>query len=85
MGKDSYVVCRVFLKSEIGPPHKDRYAPFIEEEWDDDKTGSSQGGKSGDEAIVDSKACVEESDLEQVCVYPHISNILPQLNLYDNW
>lgn len=65
MGKDSYVVCRVFLKSEIGPPHKDRYAPFIEEEWDDDKTGSSQGGKSVDEAIVDSKACIEESDLEQ--------------------
>ncbi|CBI31390.3 unnamed protein product, partial [Vitis vinifera] len=63
--RDSYVVCRVFLKSEIGPPHKDRYAPFIEEEWDDDKTGSSQGGKSVDEAIVDSKACIEESDLEQ--------------------
>lgn len=66
MGKDSYVVCRVFLKSEIGPPHKDRYAPFVEEEWDDDKTGSAQGRRSADEAVVDSKASLEECDIEQV-------------------
>ena len=68
MGKDSYVVCRVFLKSDIGPPHKDRYAPFIEEEWDDDKLGSSQEIKSRDEAVVDSRASIEESGLEQVCL-----------------
>ncbi|RVW97618.1 NAC domain containing protein 50 [Vitis vinifera] len=43
----------------------DELVKALREEWDDDKTGSSQGGKSGDEAIVDSKACVEESDLEQ--------------------
>ena len=33
--KDAYVLCRVFHKSNIGPPNGHRYAPFIEEEWDD--------------------------------------------------
>ncbi|KAJ6773042.1 putative proteinC DOMAIN-CONTAINING PROTEIN 82-RELATED [Salix koriyanagi] len=32
---DSYVLCRVFHKNNIGPPTGNRYAPFIEEEWDD--------------------------------------------------
>lgn len=33
--KDAYVLCRVFHKNNIGPPNSHRYAPFIEEEWDD--------------------------------------------------
>ncbi|XP_054795128.1 NAC domain containing protein 52-like isoform X3 [Prosopis cineraria] len=33
--KDAYVLCRVFHKNNIGPPNGQRYAPFIEEEWDD--------------------------------------------------
>lgn len=36
MEKDAYVLCRVFHKNNIGPPNGQRYAPFIEEEWDDD-------------------------------------------------
>lgn len=35
MEKDAYVLCRVFHKNNIGPPNGQRYAPFIEEEWDD--------------------------------------------------
>ncbi|XP_050384963.1 NAC domain containing protein 52-like [Argentina anserina] len=35
--QDAYVLCRVFHKSNIGPPNGHRYAPFIEEEWDDEK------------------------------------------------
>ncbi|XVF83018.1 hypothetical protein PTKIN_Ptkin16aG0098600 [Pterospermum kingtungense] len=36
-----YVVCRVFRKSNIGPPNGHRYAPFVEAEWDDDDDGSA--------------------------------------------
>ncbi|RYQ92349.1 hypothetical protein Ahy_B09g098553 isoform C [Arachis hypogaea] len=35
MEKDAYVLCRVFHKNNIGPPNGQRYAPFVEEEWDD--------------------------------------------------
>ncbi|XP_047337116.1 NAC domain containing protein 50-like [Impatiens glandulifera] len=34
--QDAFVVCRIFQKSGLGPPNGDRYAPFIEEEWDDE-------------------------------------------------
>ncbi|KAM1140044.1 hypothetical protein ACFX19_040863 [Malus domestica] len=34
--QDAFVLCRVFHKSNIGPPNGHRYAPFVEEEWDDD-------------------------------------------------
>ena len=37
MEKDAFVLCRVFHKSNIGPPNGQRYAPFIEEDWDDGK------------------------------------------------
>ncbi|KAK7302028.1 hypothetical protein RJT34_12907 [Clitoria ternatea] len=33
--QDAFVLCRVFHKNNIGPPNGQRYAPFIEEEWDD--------------------------------------------------
>jgi hypothetical protein len=32
--QDAYVLCRIFHKNDIGPPSGNRYAPFIEEEWD---------------------------------------------------
>lgn len=36
MEKDAYVLCRVFHKNNIGPPNGQRYAPFVEEEWNDE-------------------------------------------------
>ncbi|KAK2457411.1 NAC domain containing protein [Trifolium repens] len=33
--QDAYVLCRVFHKNNIGPPNGQRYAPFVEEEWED--------------------------------------------------
>lgn len=33
--KDAYVLCRVFHKNNIGPPNGQRYAPFVEEEWEE--------------------------------------------------
>ncbi|WZY83587.1 NAC domain containing protein 50 [Brassica napus] len=34
--QDAYVLCRIFHKNNIGPPCGNRYAPFMEEEWDGD-------------------------------------------------
>ena len=50
--KDAFVLCRIFHKSNIGPPSGQRYAPFIEEEWDDDDysvvvPGMNNGDKAG--------------------------------------
>lgn len=48
MEKDAYVLCRVFHKNNIGPPNGQRYAPFIEEEWDD-ASGLIPGAEHVDE------------------------------------
>ncbi|XP_047943649.1 NAC domain containing protein 50-like [Salvia hispanica] len=34
--QDAFVLCKIFHKSGARPPNGDRYAPFIEEEWDED-------------------------------------------------
>ncbi|XP_010552947.1 PREDICTED: NAC domain-containing protein 78-like isoform X3 [Tarenaya hassleriana] len=39
MQQDAYVLCRVFHKNNIGPPSGNRYAPFLEEEWDNGGNG----------------------------------------------
>ncbi|KAI4302310.1 hypothetical protein MLD38_038071 [Melastoma candidum] len=31
---EPYVLCRIFYKANLGPPTGNRYAPFVEEEWD---------------------------------------------------
>ncbi|XP_010424782.2 PREDICTED: NAC domain-containing protein 78-like [Camelina sativa] len=33
---DAYVLCKVFRKQNPGEPNESRYAPFVEQEWDDD-------------------------------------------------
>lgn len=61
MEKDAFVLCRVFHKSNIGPPSGQRYAPFIEDEWDDNKSSVVPGMESVDEAVArhGNGACVE--------------------------
>ncbi|CAN1238546.1 NAC domain containing protein 50, partial [Linum grandiflorum] len=58
---DSYVLCRVFHKNNIGPPSGNRYAPFLEEEWDDSRPVLVPGGDAADEAV----ACNEMNHTEQ--------------------
>ncbi|CAI9117734.1 OLC1v1019198C1 [Oldenlandia corymbosa var. corymbosa] len=36
VAQDAFVLCRIFHKCNLGPPNADRYAPFLDEEWDDD-------------------------------------------------
>lgn len=50
--KDAFVLCRIFHKSNIGPPSGQRYAPFIEEEWEDDHCAVVPGVDNVDELVA---------------------------------
>lgn len=63
MDKDTYVLCRVFHKNNIGPPSGNRYAPFIEEEWDDGKV-TFPGEDAGDDLIAGDDVYVERNGVE---------------------
>ncbi|CAN1828371.1 NAC domain containing protein 50 [Linum perenne] len=62
MKGDSYVLCRVFHKNNIGPPSGNRYAPFLEEEWDDSRAVLVPGEDAADEVV----ACNEMNHIQQV-------------------
>ncbi|KAL4281066.1 hypothetical protein GQ457_03G027930 [Hibiscus cannabinus] len=47
-----YVLCRVIHKSNIGPPNGNRYAPFIEAEWDDDSAILIPGVDTKDDVVA---------------------------------
>lgn len=63
--QDAFVLCRIFQKSGLGPPNGDRYAPFIEEEWDDDTSLLVPGGETEDDVTNGDEARVEGNDLDQ--------------------
>ncbi|XP_022945573.1 NAC domain containing protein 50-like [Cucurbita moschata] len=64
--KDAYVLCRVFHKSNIGPPNGHRYAPFIEEEWDDGGSVLIPGEEIAD-GVVASHDTQSEKNSNSVC------------------
>lgn len=66
---DSYVLCRVFHKNNIGPPTGNRYAPFIEEEWDDHGAALIPGEDAADEVVVTYDTGGEMHRTEQVCAF----------------
>ncbi|KAL0403614.1 UNVERIFIED_CONTAM: NAC domain containing protein 50 [Sesamum radiatum] len=55
----------VSQKSGLGPPNGDRYAPFIEEEWDEDAALVVPGGDAEDDVVHGDEARVECNDLDQ--------------------
>ncbi|KAG6391501.1 hypothetical protein SASPL_149257 [Salvia splendens] len=63
--QDAYVLCRIFQKSGLGPPNGDRYAPFVEEEWDEDAVVVVPGGDTEDDVANGDEARVECTDLDQ--------------------
>ncbi|XP_028124169.1 NAC domain containing protein 50-like [Camellia sinensis] len=65
VAQDAFVLCRIFQKSGLGPPNGDRYAPFIEEEWNDDALLVIPGEEAGDEMVNGDDAQMEGSELEQ--------------------
>lgn len=64
--QDAYVLCRVFHKSNIGPPNGHRYAPFIEEEWDDGGSVLIPGEEIAD-CVVASHDVQSERNSNSVC------------------
>ncbi|KAH0775730.1 hypothetical protein MTR67_046830 [Solanum verrucosum] len=63
--QDAFVLCRIFQKSGLGPPNGDRYAPFIEEEWNDDTTLMVPGGETEDDVANGDEARVEGNEFDQ--------------------
>ncbi|XP_019428966.1 PREDICTED: NAC domain-containing protein 74-like [Lupinus angustifolius] len=59
--QDAFVLCRVFHKNNIGPPNGQRYAPFVEEEWDDESS-LVPGAESAKPISVTQQPCVKTND-----------------------
>ncbi|KAK4431040.1 NAC domain containing protein 50 [Sesamum alatum] len=55
----------IFQKSGLGPPNGDRYAPFVEEEWDEDAGLVVPGGDADDDVTNGDEARVECTDIDQ--------------------
>lgn len=55
VSQDSYVICKIFQKSGLGPKNGEHYAaPFVEEEWesDDDNVETNQGPVLHHESVL---------------------------------
>ncbi|KAL8538722.1 hypothetical protein ACS0TY_000656 [Phlomoides rotata] len=63
--QDAFVLCRIFQKSGLGPPNGDRYAPFVEEEWDEDAPVVVPGGDAEDDVANGDEVRVDRTDLDQ--------------------
>ncbi|CAI9773020.1 unnamed protein product [Fraxinus pennsylvanica] len=65
VAQDAFVLCRIFQKSGLGPPNGDRYAPFVEEEWDDDAALVIPGVEVEDDMPNGDEARVEVNHLKE--------------------
>lgn len=65
VAQDSFVLCRIFQKSGLGPPNGDRYAPFLEEEWTDDAALLVPGGEADDDLANGDETRAEGNDIVQ--------------------
>lgn len=66
VGKDAYVLCRIFKKSGSGPKNGEQYgAPFVEEEWEeeDDMTFVPDQDLGCEDHVY-----VDMDQIDQVCV-----------------
>ncbi|XP_019441018.1 PREDICTED: NAC domain-containing protein 13-like [Lupinus angustifolius] len=85
--QDAFVLCRIFHKNNIGPPNGQRYAPFVEEEWDDEpglvpRAKSAEPIPISQQPCVDRVLCIEgrkdvEQDTQSVTKAPFDVNKLP--------
>ena len=64
------MLCKIFHKSGAGPPNGDRYAPFIEEEWDEDAPLVVPGEVAEDDVAYGDKVRRDCTNTEQVlCMF----------------
>ena len=64
--KDAFVLCRIFQKSGLGPPNGDRYAPFVEEEWNDDAALFVPGGEAEEDTTTGDENRPERNEVVRV-------------------
>ncbi|XP_076921369.1 NAC domain containing protein 50-like [Bidens hawaiensis] len=64
IAQDAFVLCRIFQKSGLGPPNGDRYAPFLEEEWEDDGAHFIPSGAAEDDVATNGDGT--RSDIIQI-------------------
>nr|WUR48513.1 NAC3 [Chrysanthemum x morifolium] len=76
VAQDAYMLCRIFQKSGLGPPNADRYAPFVEEEWEDDVTVFVPGGETEDDMPNGDGSC-EKNDNVQEAIFQMETQIIP--------
>lgn len=60
------MLCRIFLKSGLGPPSGNRYAPFLEEEWDEEAVIVIPGSDIEDDVANGDEARVGFTYFDQV-------------------
>ncbi|KAK6228307.1 hypothetical protein SCA6_000647 [Theobroma cacao] len=89
-----YVLCRVFHKNNIGPPNGNRYAPFVEAEWDDGSAALIPGVDAVDDVVAANDAVagndlaaaengVQRIDFEQLWLKEcERSDMLPSVCLF---
>nr|XP_043632003.1 NAC domain containing protein 52-like [Erigeron canadensis] len=65
VAQDTFVLCRIFQKSGLGPPNGDRYAPFLEEEWEDDSTLLVPGGETEDDMNPSDETQIPGNDVQE--------------------
>ncbi|KAK1409641.1 hypothetical protein QVD17_36170 [Tagetes erecta] len=74
VSQDTFVLCRIFHKSGLGPPTSDRYAPFLEEEWENDATLLVPGGETEDDMTPgDELTLAQGNEIVQECA----ANMIP--------
>ncbi|GKV34213.1 hypothetical protein SLEP1_g42609 [Rubroshorea leprosula] len=94
VGLQGYVLCRVFHKNNIGPPNGNRYAPFMEEEWDDASAALIPGIDGGDDTragndglaatnVTESNG-IERNDVEQEIQVVEKTRSLQDINSTEN-
>lgn len=82
-GKDAFVLCRIFEKSGLGPPNGDRYAPFIEEEWEDEAAFLVPGGEAEEEVANGDDVRIGASDFEKVCSFFDMYSVPTRSGCFD--
>ncbi|KAI3809223.1 hypothetical protein L1987_25193 [Smallanthus sonchifolius] len=73
IAQDVFVLCRIFQKSGLGPPNGYRYAPFLEEEWEDDATLFVPGGETEDDMAPGDETQAQGNDIVQEAA----ANVIP--------
>lgn len=78
----AFVLCRIFLKSGLGPPNGHRYAPFLEEEWDNDLILLVPGGDTEDDVTNGDETKVQGNDIAQVLFSVSICSYICAFTLF---